>query len=78
LKKLSQYAMTQNNLGNAYGTLAEVEDKSQNCKKAIATYKEALRVLTEKEYPGPYHVVETNVRNLLKIYGNSIEKSDYS
>ncbi|MGC1120269.1 MAG: tetratricopeptide repeat protein [Candidatus Methanofastidiosia archaeon] len=42
------YATTQNNLGNAYETLGEVEDKSQNCKKAIAAYKEALRIFTEK------------------------------
>ena len=30
-----EYATTQNNLGNAYTTLAEVEEKSSNYKKAI-------------------------------------------
>ncbi|NIN68353.1 MAG: hypothetical protein GTO63_27330, partial [Anaerolineae bacterium] len=29
------YGMTQNNLGNAYRTLAEVEEKAENCSKAI-------------------------------------------
>jgi len=35
-----QYATTQNNLGAAYNTLAEVEAKAENCKKAI----EAMRM----------------------------------
>ena len=39
-------AMTQNNLGNAYGTLAEVEEKGENCRRAIGAYEEALRVRT--------------------------------
>ena len=30
-----QYGMTQNNLGNAYRKLAEVEDKVANCRKAL-------------------------------------------
>ena len=36
--------MTQYNLGNAYSTLAEVENKAENCKKAITAYNESLRV----------------------------------
>jgi tetratricopeptide (TPR) repeat protein len=44
-----QYATTQNNLGNAYSTLAEVEAKAENCKKAIEAYEEALKVTTWTE-----------------------------
>jgi len=39
-----QYAMTQNNLGNAYRTLAEVEEKAKNCRAAIDAYEEALKI----------------------------------
>jgi tetratricopeptide (TPR) repeat protein len=45
------YAMTQNNLGNAYTTLAQVEEKEENYKKAITAYEEALKVFTKEEFP---------------------------
>jgi hypothetical protein len=34
------YATTQNNLGNVYKILAEVEGKAENCKKAIEAFEE--------------------------------------
>ncbi len=40
------YAMTQNNLGLAYGDLAEVRDKEVNLENAIQSYQEALRIYT--------------------------------
>jgi len=43
-----RYAKTQNNLGTAYGTLAEVQDKVENCNKAIQAFQEALKVYTSK------------------------------
>ena len=45
------YAMTQSNLGNAYRTLAEVEDKAENCQKAIKACEEALKVSTLDSSP---------------------------
>ena len=39
-----QYAMTQNNLGTAYRTMAKVEAKAANCRIAIAAYEAALTV----------------------------------
>jgi tetratricopeptide (TPR) repeat protein len=55
------YAMTQNNLGNAYSTLAEVEDKASNCSKAIAAYREALKVYTLEDFPMDYATTQNNL-----------------
>ena len=57
------YAMTQNNLGTAYGTLAEVEDPASNCQKAIAAYEEALRVRTYEDSPMQYGATQNNLGN---------------
>jgi len=55
------YGMTQNNLGTAYGTLGEVEDKVANCKKAIAAYEEALKVYTLEDFPDQHLLVASNL-----------------
>jgi hypothetical protein len=62
-----QYATTQNNLGNAYSTLAEVEDKSENCKKAKKAYEETLKVFTKKDFLQVYELVQRNLDNLLRF-----------
>ncbi len=54
-----QYAMTQNNLGAAYQTLAEIEDKDKNCKKAIDAYQEALEIV--KDIPNLYQQIKSNL-----------------
>jgi len=43
--------MTQLNLGNAYGTLAQVYEREENCELAIASFKNALKVYTHEAYP---------------------------
>ena len=48
------YAMTQNNLGNAYGDLADVKDKEINLEKAINAFQEALNIYTVEKYPLKY------------------------
>jgi len=57
------YAITQNNLGNAYGTLAEVENKAENCKKAIRAFEEALKVYTPDRFPMDYAMTQNNLGN---------------
>ena len=59
------YGMSQNNLGNAYSTLAEVEAKAENCKRAKRAYEEALKVYTKKEFPQIHLLVQQNLTNLL-------------
>ena len=55
------YALTQNNLGNAYSALAEVLDKKANLGKAIAAYQEALRVRTHAAYSVQYAATQPNL-----------------
>ncbi len=56
-----QYTMTQNNLGNAYRTLAEVEDKASYCRLAIDACNEALRVYTFDDFPFQYAGTQNNL-----------------
>lgn len=58
-----QYAAAQNNLGSAYCILADVEDKTENCKRAIEAYKEALKVRTLDKFPIDYAATENNMGN---------------
>jgi tetratricopeptide (TPR) repeat protein len=55
------YGKTQNNLGTAYRTLAEVEAKAENCKRAIEAYEEALKVYTRERYPMDYGKTQNNL-----------------
>jgi len=63
-----QYALTQNNLANAYWTLAEMENKHENCLHAEEAYKESLRVYTEDEYPDPCRGVKGNLERLYRFW----------
>ena len=69
----TDYAMTQNNLGAAYGTLAGVEDKAENCKSAIQAYLQALRVSTLEQFPMDYAMTQNNLGN---AYRNMAEVED--
>jgi len=55
------YAMTQNNLGNAYSELSIVDDKAGNCNKAIKAFEEALKVYTFDEFPYYYATTQNNI-----------------
>jgi tetratricopeptide (TPR) repeat protein len=57
----AQYAMIQNNLGNAYRMLAEVDAKPENCKKAIIAFEEALKVHTLDRFPRDYAAAQNNL-----------------
>ena len=65
-----QYATTQNNLGSAYRTLAEVENKAENCKKAIKAYRAALEVFTADNFPEANRLVQDNLTALFDFCGN--------
>jgi tetratricopeptide (TPR) repeat protein len=58
-----QYAAAQNNLGNAYCILADVEDKTENCKRAIEAFQEALKVRTLDKFPIDYSATQNNMGN---------------
>ena len=56
-----QFAATQNNLGVAYRTLSDVENKSRNCKRAIEAYEAALIVYTLDHFPMQYATTKNNI-----------------
>jgi tetratricopeptide (TPR) repeat protein len=53
--------MTQSSLGIAYGTLAEIKDKAENCEKAIQAYQESLKVRTLEDFPMQYAMTQNNL-----------------
>jgi len=57
--------MTQDSLGNAYGTLAEVEDKAGNCKRAIEACRQSLRVFSKEEFPELHQSIGRNLAGLI-------------
>jgi tetratricopeptide (TPR) repeat protein len=57
------YAGTQNNLGNAYCALADVEDRAKNLKRAVAAYEDALRYYTPRNAPSAYAGTQNNLGN---------------
>lgn len=61
------HAMTQNNLGTAYGTLADVEEKAENCKKAIEAYNQAVKVFTKEKFPQDYKFTQQNLERVLLL-----------
>ena len=58
----SKWAMTQNNLGNAYWNLP-TGDRVANQKNAITAYEAALRVFTEKDFPVDWAMTQNNLGN---------------
>ncbi|NEQ44081.1 MAG: tetratricopeptide repeat-containing protein [Leptolyngbya sp. SIOISBB] len=63
-----QWAMTQNNLGNAYGDRIR-GDRAENLEQAIAAYELALKVRTCDTFPEEW---ATTQDNLGSAYGNRI------
>ncbi|MFQ5956482.1 MAG: hypothetical protein ACE5KK_01780 [Candidatus Brocadiales bacterium] len=60
----NDYAMTQNNLGNAYRCLAGVKDKEKNLELAMKAFHEALRVHTRDAFPINYAGIRFNLGHL--------------
>ena len=70
-----KYAMTQNNLGTAYGTLAEVKDKTQNCQLALKAYQEALKVYAPDRFPIQYAITQNNLGTAYGIMAKVKDKA---
>jgi predicted RNA methylase len=65
----AQYAMTQNNLGIALGSQAELlagEERAKRLIEAIAAYHEALRVRTFEATPSGYAMTQNNLGTTLR------------
>lgn len=77
-KNSERYAMTQNNLGAAYRTLGEVEEKVENSKRAMRAYEEVLKVRTLERFPIQYAATQNNLGNAYSTLGEVEEKVENS
>jgi tetratricopeptide (TPR) repeat protein len=55
------YAGTQNNQGNAYSDLAQVEDRADNLRRAITAFQQALVYRTPTAAPLAYAMTQANL-----------------
>ncbi len=56
-----KFAKAQNDLGNFYSSLSEIEQKLENCKLAIEAYKESLKVFSAELFRFEYSHVNFNL-----------------
>lgn len=55
------YAMIQNNLGSAYGDLAQYREPAENLQKSVLAYETALRYRTYEDDPARYAATQNNL-----------------
>lgn len=69
---LLEYAATQNNLGATYETFpsATPNQKTENKRKSLKCYREALAIYRKDEYPEVYCLVSANLGELLMSLGD--------
>jgi len=61
------HARAQKSLGVVYLSMAHNVDKTDNCKKAIDAFEQALNVFTESDFPELYLEVNTNLERARKL-----------
>jgi hypothetical protein len=59
------WAMTQNNLGNALRALGERESGTAHFEEAVTAFSEAARELTEEKTPHHHDIVRQNLALIL-------------
>ena len=64
-----QWAMTQNNLGNALRALGAREDGTLRLEQAVAAYRAALEVWTRERVPLQWAMTQNNLGNALRTLG---------
>ena len=64
-----QWAMTQNNLGNALSTLGERESGTARLEEAVAAYQAALEEYTRERVPLLWAMTQNNLGNALSTLG---------
>ena len=63
------WAVTQNNLGNALATLGERESGTARLEEAVAAYREALKERTRERVPLEWATTQNNLGNALQRLG---------
>jgi len=61
------WAMTQNNLGNALLSLGERESGTEKLEEAVAAYREALKELTTGASPHNHSIAQRNLDRVTKL-----------
>ncbi len=64
------WAMTQNNLGNALATLGERESGTVRLEEAVSAYRAALQEYTRERVPLQWAMTQNNLGNALKFIGD--------
>jgi tetratricopeptide (TPR) repeat protein len=75
-RRPDDWAMTQNNLGNALCRLGERESGTERLEEAVAAYRAALEVFTGARVPLHWATTQTNLGNAFQILG--LRKGDKS
>ena len=60
------WAMTQNNLGNALRALGEQAGSAERLNEAVAAFRAALEVYTREQFPVDWAMTQNNLGNVLK------------
>ncbi len=68
-RALLDWALTQNNLGNALAILGEREASTQRLEGAVAAYRAALTERTRERAPLDWAVIQNNLGNVLQRLG---------
>ena len=63
------WAMTQNDLGNALRTLGERESGTERLEQAVSAYVEALKERTRERVPLDWAMTQNNLGNALRTLG---------
>jgi tetratricopeptide (TPR) repeat protein len=64
------WAITQNNLGNALTSLGERESSTTRLEEAVAAYREALKETTRERVPLDWAWTQNNLGTALKMLGD--------
>jgi hypothetical protein len=72
LKNTLEYAVTQNNLGTSYKTLASLKSPEYNIPLAIKAFKEALQTAEKQQNPNLAKVINQHLRELGNLVDNIV------
>ena len=70
------YAITQNNLGGAYGILAAIKDRKENLEWAIAAFKESLLYQKAEDVPLDYATTFNNLGEAYRMLSSLEDRAD--
>ena len=67
------FALTHNNLGNAYVGLGKAREKAANSERAVNSYQLALNVYTREHFPMQYALTQNNLATAYRQLGEVVD-----